>query len=198
MGGQYLQVYNSIYSHILAKLQNELSPRLTYHCPEHTLDMLEQSVSIAEREGITDEENLFLLKIAALYHDTGFIYTYAGHEARSCELCRQELPLYGLTALQIDKICGMIMATKIPQSPGNIMEQIICDADLDYLGRDDFETISNSLYNEFTDYGFVKNYADWMQKQVSFFKSHQYFTKSSRQLRAPKKNEHLEKINSAI
>lgn len=196
MSSHYSAIYHSIYSHVIAILQNELSPRLTYHSIHHTFDVLEQSQQIATREGITDDQKIFLLKVAALYHDCGFIFMYAGHEEKGCELAKQELPGFGLTAPQIKKICGMIMATKIPQSPKNKMEEIICDADLDYLGRDDFDSISNSLYNEFLDFGFVKNHEDWMQKQISFFESHNYFTKSSQQLRHPKKMEQLVKLKA--
>lgn len=187
-------IYNSIHSHIIAKLQNGLSPRYTYHSLAHTLDVLKEVQEIAAREGITDEQKLFLLKIAALYHDTGFLFVYTGHEEKGCELGKKELPALGLTSPQIKKICGMIMATKIPQSPKNKLEQIICDADLDYLGRDDFEPISNSLYKEFLDFGFVKNYDDWMQKQIGFLELHRYFTKSSQQLRQPKKTNQLLKL----
>lgn len=196
MSSKYSAIYHSIYSHIIAKLQNELSPRLTYHSIDHTFDVLEQSQQIAAREGIHDDQNLFLLKVAALYHDCGFIFIYSGHEEKGCEQARKELPGFGLISAQIEKICGMIMATKIPQSPKTNMEEIICDADLDYLGRDDFESISNSLYNEFLDYGFVKNHEDWMQKQISFFESHNYFTKSSQQLRHPKKMEQLLRLKA--
>jgi len=196
MSRNYSAIYNSIYSHILAKLQNELSPRLTYHSIDHTFDVLEQSQQIAAREDINDEQNLFLLKVAALYHDCGFIFMYAGHEEKGCEIAKKELPGFGLTAPQIEKICGMIMATKIPQSPKNKMEEIICDADLDYLGRDDFDFISNSLYKEFLDFGFIKNHEEWMKKQIGFFEYHNYFTKSSQRIRHPKKMEQLVKLKA--
>jgi predicted metal-dependent HD superfamily phosphohydrolase len=196
MSRQYSVIYRSIYSHIIAKLQNELSPRFTYHSIDHTLDVLEQTQQIAAREDIHTEENLFLLKVAALYHDSGFLFIYSGHEEKGCELGKKELPGFGLTSLQIKKICGMIMATKIPQLPKNRMEEIICDADLDYLGRDDFEPISNSLYKEFLDFGFVKNHHDWMQKQIGFFELHHYFTKSSQQLRHPQKMSRLAKLKA--
>jgi uncharacterized protein len=196
MSRHFQAIYNSIYAHIIAKLKNGLSPRLTYHGIDHTFDVLEQSQQIAVREGITDDQDIFLLKVAALYHDCGFIFMYAGHEAKGCELAKKELPGFGLTTPHIKKICGMIMATKIPQSPKNKMEEIICDADLDYLGRDDFDSISNSLYNEFLDYGFIKSHEEWMEKQISFFELHDYFTKSSQQLRHPKKMEQLLKLKT--
>lgn len=196
MSSHYLDTFSLIKTHILAKLQLELSPRLTYHSLGHTKDVLKQVQLIAAREGIENEEKIFLLKVAALYHDTGFLVTYAGHEEKGCELGKKELPGFGLTAPQIGKICDMIMSTKIPQSPKNKLEQIICDADLDYLGRDDFETISNNLYTEFLDFGFVKDYDDWMQKQFKFLELHHYFTKSSQQLRQPKKMDQLTKLKA--
>jgi len=196
MSSQYSVIYSSINHYVIAKLQNELSNRFTYHCIGHTVDVLEQAQQIAARENLTDEENIFLLKVAVLYHDSGFLFTYSGHEEKGCELGRKELPGFGLTSSQIEKICGMIMATKIPQSPKNQLEEIICDADLDYLGRDDFELISNNLYKEFLDFGFVNDHQDWMQKQIRFFETHHYFTKSSQQLRQPKKMDHLAKIKA--
>ena len=196
MGHHYTKIYNSIHCHIIAKLQNGLNPLYTYHSLEHTLDVLEQVQAIAASEKMDDKEKLFLLKIAALYHDTGFLFVYSGHEEQGCELAKKELPGFGLTKPQIKKICGMIMATKIPQSPTNKLEKIICDADLDYLGRDDFEPISNSLYKEFLTVGFVKDYSDWMKKQIGFLEMHQYFTKSSKQIRQPKKLEQLIKLKA--
>src|SRR5881394_1535151 len=74
-----------IQSNVLAKLKG-LSPNLTYHCLNHTLDVVEQSGRIAAVEGITNERDLFLLKVAALYHDSGFLETYSHHEKKSCEI----------------------------------------------------------------------------------------------------------------
>jgi predicted metal-dependent HD superfamily phosphohydrolase len=197
MGSRFTTIYNAVYKHVIEKLKG-LSPLLTYHCLEHTLDVLEQAQRIAKEEDIKDDENLFLLQMASLYHDTGFLFVYAGHEAKSCEMANHELPGFGVTGKQIDKICGMIMATKIPQSPTNKLEKIICDADLDYLGRDDFEVISNNLYKEFLEFGFVKDYDDWMKKQIGFFGVHQYFTKSSQQLRHPEKMKHFAQLKLYI
>ena len=183
--------FKQIYDHVINDLLPGLPPTLTYHSIDHTLDVLEQAQRIAAEEGITDPNDLFILKVAALYHDSGFLYVYMGHEARGCELGREEWPAFGLSPAQIDKACGIIMATKIPQSPNNKLEQIICDADLDYLGRDDFDPISNSLYKEFLKYGFVKSHDEWMQKQISFLESHHYFTQSSIRLRKPKKQDQI-------
>ena len=180
--------------HIVSKLKCGLSEELTYHSLEHTLDVFTQAGNIAVAESVKDPEQLYLLKVAALYHDSGFLFIYRGHEEAGCNLASRELPAFGLQQKQIDIICGIIMATKIPQSPYNHLEQIICDADLDYLGRDDYDVISNTLYHEFLREGFVKNDDDWLNMQISFFESHHYFTEWSRKNRAPVKQQHFEKL----
>jgi len=196
MSRNYSAIYHSIHSHIMSLLRTGLPQRYTYHSIEHTADVLEQVQEIAAREGISNERQLLLLKVAALYHDTGFLFVYSGHEARGCELAQAELPGFGFTPAAIKKICGMIMATKIPQSPKNKLEEIICDADLDYLGRGDFEPISNTLYQEFLDIGIVKDHDGWMQMQIKFLESHHYFTKSSQALRHPPKKAQLDKLKA--
>src|SRR5450432_4327439 len=126
--------YKIIHSNILLKLRSGLSKDLTYHTVQHTLDILKNAERIARNENINSEEELFLLKVACLYHDSGFLVTYKGHEVESCNLAKKDLPIFALNEKQVEIICGLIMATKIPQRPGNRMEEIICDADLDYLG----------------------------------------------------------------
>ncbi|HLL42238.1 MAG TPA: HD domain-containing protein, partial [Segetibacter sp.] len=129
--------FTDIKLHVIDKLEQGLSPALTYHNVAHTLDVLNQAVDIAKREGIEDENDLLLLKISALYHDVGFLQIYTGHEEISCEVAGKELFEFGFSTEQIEKICGMIRATKVPQQPVNVLEEVICDADLDYLGRND-------------------------------------------------------------
>ena len=82
--------------------------------------------------------------------------------------------------------------TRLPQDPQNIMEEIICDADLDYLGRPDFFTIAQKLYLEMKAKGKVNTEKEWDQIQVGFLKSHKYFTSSSQQDREPLKSKHLQ------
>lgn len=177
----------------LALLQKSLPAGLTYHHAGHTADVLEQSERIAIEEGITDEHDLLLLKIAALFHDTGFIYTYREHEKKSCEIMRKKLS-EKLSEIELTEVCNMIMATRIPQTPLNHLGRIICDADLDYLGRNDFPEISDGLRLEFLCYGIVRDDSDWEEKQILFLKHHTYFTNNSKQLRQSVKDDHLEKL----
>lgn len=180
------------------KLGQGLSKTLYYHSLHHTLDILKQAERIAKEENINNEEDLFLLKVACLYHDSGFLITYKGHEEAACKIVKKELPGFNVSIKEIDIICRMIIATKIPQSPETSLEKIICDADLDYLGRPDFFEISNKLFLELKERKLVAGETEWNLIQIKFFKQHRYFTRTNKKLRAPVKQTHLEMIETLV
>lgn len=190
--------FSEIERHVIDKLENGLSPLLTYHNASHTLDMLEQSVFIAKEEGIDKDEDILLLKLGSLYHDIGFLDKYQGHEERSCEIAKDELQAFGYTTNQINIVCGLIRATKVPQNPQTQLEEIICDADLDYLGRSDFFTIGKHLCNEFIIHKIVSNERDWNLFQIRFLEEHHYFTKTSKERRQTLKQIHLQAIRKEV
>lgn len=190
--------YPEIQEHVINRLNKGLSPTLTYHNVAHTLDVLKYVNEIAKLEGITNQADLLLLKVSALYHDIGFLSNYSGHEEVSCKMASEELVKFGFSNDQINKICGMIRATKVPQQPQNKLEEIICDSDLDYLGRDDFFIIGEGLYKEFLLQKIVTNEKEWNELQVRFLENHHYFTKSSKQNRHQAKQENLEQVKAKL
>ena len=181
----------SIKQPILSRLEKELDPRLGYHNISHTLDVLKQAEKIARKEGVKDRHDLLLLKTAAVFHDSGFLFVYKGHEEKGCEIASEDLKNV-FSEPDIKKICGMIMATRIPQSPNTLLEQIICDADLDYLDRKDFEPISTHLYKEFITFKIIPDDCVWDHIQIRFFESHRYFTKTTIESRNDIKMKHLD------
>jgi predicted metal-dependent HD superfamily phosphohydrolase len=185
---------NSIREHVFTMLEKEAPSSLTYHNADHTIDVARQALIIAEEEGITDKQNLFELEVAAIYHDTGLIHVYKGHEEKSCDRARRELPHYGVNTGIIENISELILATRMPQSPGNILQQIICDADLDYLGHDNYYKISENLRKEFMIYKIVENEEEWKRSRIAFLQSHSYFTKSAHSRRTQKKLNHLQRL----
>ena len=139
-----------------------------------------------------------MLLTAAYYHDSGFLVKAKGHEEESCRIARETLPGFGYTPDEINKICGMIMATRLPQSPKNHLEELLADADLDYLGRDDFSFIANQLFLENSYFGTAGDIDEWNRKQVSFMEKHQYFTKTANNLRQAKKDANLGRIKAQV
>ena len=182
---------------ILDKLKIELPAYLSYHNIDHVKDVYRSAKLIGETENISADD-MKLLLTAALYHDAGFLVCYKGHEKQSCRIARELLPDFQYSQNEIDRVCGLIMATRLPQSPQNILEKIIADADLDYLGRDDFFCIANKLYLEYNHLKFIDNESDWNQHQVEFIKNHHYFTKSANNLRQAKKEANLQKIRAQL
>ncbi|MEO6290608.1 MAG: HD domain-containing protein [Ginsengibacter sp.] len=179
---------------IFQMLKSKLPAKLTYHGFHHTLDVLDAALKIAKSETLDDEE-IKLLRIAVLYHDAGFITIYKNHEEKGCEMAREYLPAYDFTDEEIDIVCNMIMATKIPQSPVTKLEKIICDADLDYLGREDFYDIGKKLFSELNELGMVKDEEEWDNIQKNFLGRHHYLTSFSRLNREPQKQEYLKEIS---
>lgn len=190
--------YRAAKQFILDKLRKELPKQLGYHGLHHTLDVLKMASELCKSEGVSERERV-LVKTAALFHDAGFIKNkHTGHELEGCLLAREFLPQFGYTPDDLDPICDMIMATKIPQSPKNILEQILCDADLDYLGREDFFSIGNTLFEELKAYDLIGDEQVWNRLQVSFLSAHRFHTHTNKSLREPVKQRYLEELQELI
>ena len=178
---------------VLNKLKNELKPEFFYHCYSHTVDVFESSVKLANAEKVVGRD-LDLLKTAALFHDTGFLICYRDHEEQSMIFSRKHLPQFGYTDEEIDIICQMIFCTRLPQSPNTLLEKILCDSDLDYLGRDDFFMIANKLLCEWNLNGIPTSLKKWYHIQIDFLSKNDYFTATAKKTRIEKKNENLSQI----
>ena len=189
--------YTGAKAYILKRLKEELSPRLSYHGVHHTLDVLNVVEQLCVSENVSPQDTL-LLKTAALYHDSGFIINNMNHEELSCTIARKNLRWYGYNLRDIESICGMIMATKIPQNPHNFLEKILCDADLDYLGRDDFYPIGETLYEELKAYNVLHDREAWNRLQVNFLEVHTFFTPTNKKLRENKKIQHLTELKAVV
>lgn len=185
-----LKNYNQIQDFVFDHLKNNLASDLTYHGLHHTQDVLRYAEEIAEAEKISSHD-LFLLKVAVLCHDTGFTDVYRGHEALGCEFAETHLPQFGINGADIDTILGMIRATIIPQQPTNLLECIIADADLLYLGTDRFEEIGETLFHEMKSYGNLKSRREWNEIQKQFLLKHHYHTAYCRTNYEKRKHENL-------
>ncbi|MGK6351168.1 HD domain-containing protein [Parapedobacter sp. DT-150] len=179
--------------YILKRLKDELSPDLTYHNDVHTMDVHSAAQHLAQAEGISGRP-LELLLTAALFHDAGFLITAKGHEVSSCTIAQEALPAFGYTEADIELICRLIMATEVPQRPQEHLEEVLCDADLDYLGRGDFFVRSELLYNEMQRLGTVRSRAEYDGIQLAFLENHRYFTATAKRLRDRQKAENFKKL----
>lgn len=189
--------FTDIQEEILDKLERELPAFVFYHNVKHTVDVVTEVELIGWAEGCTDEE-ILLLKTAALFHDTGITVAFDNHEFHGAEYARKILPGYNYSSEQIDRICALIMATRLPPTPSNLLEEIICDSDLDYLGRSDFIPVSNTLFEELKAQNKMKDLNEWNKMQVKFISGHQYFTGTARSLREVNKQLQIDRIQKLI
>lgn len=181
---------------VLTKLKIGLPDYLYYHCLDHTKRVLEKAEQIAKAE-MVNAKDLLLIKIAALYHDYGFLNTYRNHEAEGCVAVQRELKNQ-LTQDEMKLVCGMIQATEIPQNPKNKLEQILADADLEYLGTDDFTEIAHQLYLELKSKNPDLSIEEWNKIQVKFIENHSFFTLYAKTHLSPKKQENLIALKKMI
>jgi len=189
--------FTDIQELILDRLENELPDYLYYHNVKHTVDVVTEVELIGWAEGL-DDEGILMLKTAALFHDAGHTIDYDEHEYHGTEMVKKILPDYGYSEEQIEKICDIIMATKLPPQPKDIYQEIICDADLDYLGRSDMIPVSNTLFKELHEQNKIGTLNEWNKLQLKFISGHSYFTKTARSLREVNKQKQIERIRKLI
>jgi uncharacterized protein len=141
-----------------------------------------------------DENARLLLRTAALFHDLGYIERIEGHETASARIAGQVLPGFGYTSEQVDTVCSLIMATRMPRTPQTLLEEILADADLDSLGRADFMQRSLDLRKEWGTFGRQWTDREWFVSQLEFLSEHHYFTASARTLRDGQKQRNIQQL----
>jgi uncharacterized protein len=182
----------------LDRLARELAPELTYHNLFHTRDDVLPAVQrLAARSGVS-EEDASLLEVAAVYHDLGFVVQRQEHERMSAALAAELLPGFGFSPTQVAVIQSMILATQLPQSPQTSLEEILADADLDVLGRQDFQTRNEALRAEMAASGVNLSDEQWIRTQLRVLQDHHYFTEAARDLRGEGKRKNIRAMEERL
>ncbi len=187
-------------------LESRLPRNLTYHNKEHTLIYVLDAVdrlAVSEKVNENDHE---LLLVSVLFHDVGYVFKMEEHEKTGINFAREILPDYGFSVSEIDKVADIIQSTKVEivnglplQHPGdNVLFKIMCDADLDSLGREDYPQRSWALYTENTNLGATIDLKDWWKGQWIFLNRHEYFTESNIEFRKEGKKKNLEYIKAKL
>ncbi len=165
---------------ILNRLEKDIPSYLSYHNVGHTRGVIQSAEELAKAENVTDDD-LKILLTAAAFHDAGFLETYSGHEEVSRGMAEAFLPDFGYSSEQIKQIGALIMATRVPQRPKSKLAEILCDADLHYLGTDNYTPNAENLYQEMLYVGLIKTRDQWVKQQVKFLRAHKYFTPTAKQ-----------------
>lgn len=189
--------FNDLEEFVLDKIEEEIPTNMFYHNVEHTKDVITRVEVLGRGESVSDEQ-LLLLKTAALLHDIGFIVSYQNHEDNSIIFANELLPKYQYSETQIEEICKLIDVSRVDTKPTTLLEKIMKDADLDYLGRPDFVPVSESLFEELKNFGIHLSIGEWNKMQYNFISNHTYYTKSAKNLRQVNKEKQLQKIKELL
>lgn len=180
--------------YVFSLLERELDPTLYYHGVHHTRDdVLPAAERLAQLAGVVDED-LLVLQIAALFHDTGYLRQYPDNEPIGVEIAREILPSFGYEKTIISRVEPLILATNLAVGPKTFLEELICDADLDSLGREDFFAVGHNYRRELLAQGESFTLREWYERQDRFLSGHQYHTEVARGLRDEQKRKNLEEV----
>ncbi|HLO81118.1 MAG TPA: Pycsar system effector family protein [Chitinophagaceae bacterium] len=185
---QLEQLLSDIESHIEQQYREHQDPRIIYHDVQHTREVVSAVITISGFYGMNDEER-FPIIAAAWFHDLAYMFSGPqDHEEKSAVMARQYLEAKGLEEAVISQIEGCIMATRIPQTPHNLAEKIIADADLFHFGKASFQEKSDLLRRE-TELltGNEITGTEWRANTLRFMEQHHYFTEFARQELQPSK-----------
>jgi adenylate cyclase len=183
---------------ITNRLRSLLPEDLIYHDLNHTLNVEKAAIRFAKLEGV-DEESMQLLQTAVLYHDSGFILRYDDNEEFAMQLAKSNLPRFGYTPSQIKKVIQIIASTRHGAKPTDLLEQIMCDADHDYLGRADYYTVSQKLRIEMENYGKSMSEKEWMTFQLTYLENtHRYFTETAQNIRVQGKKHRIAELKTIL
>ncbi|MEO9532750.1 MAG: adenylate/guanylate cyclase domain-containing protein [Crocinitomicaceae bacterium] len=172
---------------ILNKLKAELDDNLFYHSYNHTLNVEEAIIKYAQLENLKKEE-LTLCRTAALFHDSGFLVQYDNNEEIGIRILKKYAPDFGYDEADIEVIAEMIKSTSNDIEPKNLMQEIMCDSDHDYLGRADYHVIAAKLFKEKEAQGHKMTEREQIEAQIDYLENkHQYYTTSAINLRKPGK-----------
>jgi predicted metal-dependent HD superfamily phosphohydrolase len=177
----------------LSNICKNAYPKLPYHNYNHALEVR----NIVKKYGTfysLNKEDIFILESAALLHDIDYIVGSVDHEKKAYNTSRRLLPQIGYSYQEIEKIGKLILATKWPTDPHGLLEEIICDADLDNLGREDFFEKSSKLMEEWK----IPHENIWYEKQLSFLENNHYYTSIARKSREKGKQENIDRLKDIL
>jgi len=192
------EIVNKAHQYVQKIFNEHAPPENVYHNLSHTTEVVSAAKEIAAAEGVSDDD-LELLIIAAWFHDSGYVKTCKGHEEVSVGYVKEFLQSINYPEDKIKKIESLITITKVPQSPKNHLEEILCDADLSHIGMKGFEEKGDLLRLEYEKRG-GKVFADqeWLEISLEFLNQHNFFTSYAKEKFGIQKNIHFIKIEKQL
>lgn len=173
-------------------------PEFVYHNLKHTEYVASHAKEIANHFQL-NEKDYFVVIVSAWFHDTGYFTAPENHEQESARLAKNFLLEKEVSEEEISAIESAILATKMPQQPKNILEEIVCDADLYNLGTDDFPETDKKIRKE-REVLISKHIGKtaWTRSCTNLLSKHQYHTDYCRLQLNDTKEKNLKKLQEKL
>jgi len=188
----YQQLLEKVKQHVLSYFKIQNNESLIYHNRRHTEDVVAAAMQIANHYQL-DDKDFFIVLAASWFHDTGYMKSLENHEEHSAQVAEEFLKAQQTDDEVIEQVKSCIMATKVPQRPNGLLQEIICDADLFHLGTADFDDKNKLMRKECKtalNCDFSKQ--DWRHKTIRFMQAHHYHTDYAQMLLSDQKEKNLQ------
>ncbi|RAJ04281.1 putative metal-dependent HD superfamily phosphohydrolase [Chitinophaga skermanii] len=192
-------IVNAAQTYVTQQFQANPSPALTYHNLLHTQQVVDAASKMVAYYRLT-EEQMMIVMVAAWFHDIGYVIGVpAEHESVGAAEAKKFMLAQNVSETLADQVAGCILATRIPQSPNNLLEQIVCDADLSHFGSKDFKERNKLLHKEIElRTGKEIPGIQWTQGSITFLESTSFHTAYAQTLYRQQKEENLQKLKSRL
>ncbi|QQT27509.1 Pycsar system effector family protein [Sphingobacterium spiritivorum] len=192
---EYDLILQKVQAYVSDFIKQHKIAELCFHNDSHTSEVVNATTEIAHHYAL-NKEDLFIVLCAAYFHDLGYFHGGAKqHEGRGAQLARTFLEEQGIDKHIQDQVVGCIMATRMPQQPTNLLEQILCDADLFHLGGENFETRNKLMRKEAETVGGKKiGKEEWRKQTIALMQQHHYHTDYAKEKLNKKKEKNLKTL----
>jgi predicted metal-dependent HD superfamily phosphohydrolase len=177
---------------VLHLFKEKLNYTFLYHNYTHTKRVYRSINEIIEHTELS-EEDILILKISALLHDTGYTVSIVEHETESVKIATSFLQSQQVAPERIERIAACIMATKFDTKPNSLLGELIRDADSSHFGKKYFSETSEFLRHEYK-LQKLHNYSasEWRDININvLIEQHQFYSKYALEVWQPKKEKHL-------
>jgi len=179
-------------------LRGHLPRWILYHSYQHTVEVVRATTAIGKASRLSDSD-IEVLLLAAWFHDTGFIKSAAGHERISATLASDFLRAHQYPEKRITRVASCILATKMPRNPRNLLERILCDADLVSLGKRSFFKQNEALRLETESRkGRAIGQLAWLRRSLHFLEHTRYSSRSARLLYESQRQANLRRLRNEL
>ncbi|PHI19305.1 HD family phosphohydrolase [Lewinellaceae bacterium SD302] len=192
----YQEVIRRASSFVEQYINDNIGPRFVFHNFQHTYAVVKALHEIVEHFELSEREK-FVLELSAWFHDVGYKDGWEGHEERGAAQAKNFLDRQeeSFTPETYEQVRGCIMATSMPHDPQNLLERIVCDADLSHLGESSYWDRCGRVRQEFAlTRDMIMSDQEWIDFELNFMLGHDYQTEAAREIYGDRKDRHVKQL----